>query len=230
MGFAWWGWTISLLVMIALAVAAGWRRGMSVFAIFIDYRNTWSLTQFQLAAWTFAILPVMFAFAFARASADAGKSWDFTIPGELWAVLGISLGSAAISSTIKQRKDTPTGSNQPLAAGERVPTRSAPGKASFFDMLAYDEGAAALKGIDVTKFQNLLFTLALVATFLWNSYWLLSKAQKPSELTSLPGFNEVVIGILGVSHAGYLTGKVIPQTGTPDQTDPGVQVATSRFV
>ncbi len=66
-----------------------------------------------------------------------------------------------------------------------------------------------------TKLQNFVFTVALAVTFLWNCLWLFAHARTPSAITGLPAFSGVALGILGISHAGYLTGKAIPQSGTP---------------
>ncbi len=39
----------------------------------------------------------------------------------------------------------------------------------------------------------------------------------------------VALGILGISHAGYLTGKAIPQSGTPATENGNTVLATKKF-
>ncbi len=82
--------------------------------------------------------------------------------------------------------------------------------------------------LDVTKFQNFVFTVALAVTYLWNCLWLFGKAGTPSAITGLPAFSAVALGILGISHAGYLTGKAIPQSGKP-QTDKDTKLVSEKF-
>ena len=96
-------------------------------------------------------------------------------------------------------------------------------------MFAYEEGESALTGLDVTKFQNFVFTVALAATYLWNCLWLLGQAKTPSAITGLPALSGVALGILGISHAGYLTGKAIPQSGAPDTQQAGTMLASEKF-
>jgi hypothetical protein len=89
-------------------------------------------------------------------------------------------------------------------------------------------GAGALTRLDVTKFQNFVFTVALAFTYLWNCLWLFAHAGTPSAITGLPAFSGVALGLLGISHAGYLTGKAIPQSGTP-KTDSDTMLANAEF-
>ena len=218
--------------MVIIAAYAGWRIAGTPWALFIDTRDTWSLTKFQLGLWTFAIIPVLIAFVLSRATKDPATAWDISVPGELWAVMGIALGSSSLSIAIKSQKNgDPTDADAAaLAAGDRILTRVSASKARFFDMLTYDEGAAALKRIDVTKFQAFVFTIALVTTFLWNALWLFAKAKSPVELSAIPGFNQTAVGVLGVSHAGYLVAKAIPQNGTPViAPGGGTELATAKF-
>jgi hypothetical protein len=142
-------------------------------------------------------------------------------------LLGLSLGSTAVAVSIKSEKNGPTG--DPLGAGDRVLTRKGASKARFSDMFAYDEGTGSLTRLDVTKFQNFVFTVALAVTYLWNCLWLFGKAGTPSAITGLPAFSGVALGILAISHAGYLTGKAIPQSGSPAETPDETELAGKKF-
>lgn len=226
MAAVWIAYGVTTGVMALVAAVAGLRRSKSVWGLFIDSRDTWSLTQFQLVLWTFVIIPVLVAVVIGRATKDPSTAWNLTVPGEIWGLLGISLGSTTLAVAIKSQKNDPPGN--PLGAGDRVLARTDAKNAQVSDMFAYDEGVGALSRLDVTKFQNFVFTVALVVTYLWNCMWLFAQAKSPSAITGLPAFSGVALGLLGISHAGYLTGKAIPQSGTP-KTDDGTKLAEDKF-
>jgi hypothetical protein len=227
MAATWIAYGVTLGVMVLVAAGAGLLRSKSPWGIFIDSRDTWSLTQFQLVLWTFVIIPVLVAVVIGRATKDPSTAWDLTVPGEVWGLLGISLGSTALAAAIKSQKNDPPGN--PLGAGDRVLARAGAQKARISDMFAYDEGLGSLTRLDVTKFQNFVFTLALAVTYLWSCLWLFGKAGTPSAITGLPAFSGVALGILGISHAGYLTGKAIPQSGTPEIEQGNTLLARDKF-
>ncbi len=226
MAAIWIAYGVTIGVMVLVAAVAGLLRSKSIWGIFIDSRDTWSLTQFQLVLWTFTIIPVLIAIVIGRATKDPSTAWDLTVPGEIWGLLGISLGSTTLAVAIKSQKNE--SAESPLGAGNRVLTRADAKKARISDMFAYDEGTGALTRLDVTKFQNFVLTVALVVTFLWNCLWLFAHAGTPSAITGLPAFSGVALGILGISHAGYLTGKAIPQSGTPAENG-NTKLATKKF-
>jgi hypothetical protein len=226
MAAIWIAFAVTVVLMAVVAAVAGFWLSHTIWGIFIDSRDTWSLTQFQLVLWTFIIVPVLIAVVIGRATKDPSAAWDLTVPGEIWGLLGISLGSTTLAAAIKTQKNDAPGN--PLAAGDRVLTRTGPKKARVADMFAYDEGAGSLTRLDVTKFQNFVLTVALAVTYLWNCLWLFAHAATPSAITGLPAFSGVALGILAISHAGYLTGKAIPQTGKPKTTG-DTQLATAKF-
>jgi len=221
MGSVWIAWVGALVVCLAVAALFGAKLNGTVWGIFIDSRNTWSLTQFQIAIWTLTVLPVLVALVLTRAMHDPASAWNITFPGEVAAVMGISLGSTTSAIVIKNQKDKQWGTGA-LARGEQIATRVDARTARFFDMLSHDEGKGALKSLDVTKYQNFIFTLALVTIWLWNALWIFGKAKHASDLTTLPTFNQTALALLGVSHAGYLVGKATPQSGDiPAQDERG---------
>lgn len=226
MAAIWIAYGVTTVVMMLVAAVAGLRRSKSIWGIFIDSRDTWSLTQFQLVLWTFIIIPILIAVVIGRATKDPSAAWDLTVPAEIWGLLGISLGSTTLAVAIKSQKNDPPGN--PMSAGNRVLARSGAEKAQISDMFAYDEGTGALTRLDVTKFQNFVFTAALAVTYLWSCLWLFAHAATPSAITGLPAFSGVALGILGISHAGYLTGKAIPQSGKPKTSD-DTMLATKKF-
>jgi hypothetical protein len=226
MATIWIAYGVTTVVMMLVAAVAGLRCSKSIWGIFIDSRDTWSLTQFQLVLWTFIIIPILIAVVIGRATKDPSTAWDLTVPGEIWGLLGISLGSTTLAVAIKSQKNNPP--VNPMGANNRVLARNGAEKAQISDMFAYDEGTGALTRLDVTKFQNFVFTVALAVTYLWSCLWLFAHTATPSAITGLPAFSGIALGILGISHVGYLTGKAIPQSGKPKTSD-DTMLATKKF-
>ncbi|MGD9700853.1 MAG: hypothetical protein AB7Q42_02765 [Acidimicrobiia bacterium] len=210
MGVFWTVWIVLVLILAGFSAWLGSRLRGSIWAIFIDSRNTWSLSQFQLVCWTFLGLPLIFATVIWRASDDASSAWDFEIPGQLLALMGISLGSAVASLAVKSTKNT----NRSLEIGARPASTQNP---PFADMFAVEEGTDALKNIDVTKFQNFFISLGLLASYLWivvDAFASLPQGVKVP--TSLPSFSQEMVGLLALSHGGYLVGKIPNRPGNPE--------------
>lgn len=227
MGAIWIAYGLALALMAVAAAVAGIKQSGTIWGIFIDSRDTWSLTQFQLVLWTFVIIPVLIAVVIGRATKDPSTAWDLTVPAEIWGLLGITIGSTALAVAIKSQKNDPA--DNPLGAGNRVLAREFAKQARISDMFAYDEGTGALTRLDVTKFQNFVLTAALAVAYLWNCLWLFRTAGSPSAITALPAFSGVALGILGISHAGYLTGKAIPQSGAPPTEEGNTVLGTTKF-
>src|SRR5215470_1225140 len=131
MAAIWISFGVTVGVMALVAALAGKLRSGSFFGIFVDSRDTWSLTQFQLVVWTFIIVPVLIAVVIGSATVDPSTAWDLTVPGEIWGLLGLSLGSTALAVAVKSQKNGP--SNSPLGAGDRVLARNGASKARFSD-------------------------------------------------------------------------------------------------
>lgn len=211
MGVFWTVWIVVVLILVGFSSWLGSRLRGTVWAIFIDSRNTWSLSQFQLVSWTFLGLPLIFATVMWRASDDAATAWDFEIPGELLALMGISLGSAVASLAVKSTKDN----NRSLEIGARPATIQNP---PFADMFAVEEGADALRSIDVTKVQNFFISISLLASYLWiviDAFSSLPKGEVKVPI-ALPSFSQEMIGLLALSHGGYLVGKIPNRRGNPE--------------
>ncbi len=215
-------WITWMVGVVALALFAGWLgstiRG-SVWGIFIDRRNTWSLSQFQLSAWTLAGLPLIIATAVWRARSDAVGAWDFKIPGELLALMGISIGSAVTSLVIKSAKDTQRGDG--IAARE-LSVKNPP----IQDMFAVEEGSTALKSIDITKVQNFVVTISLLVTYMWIAFQAAGDVATGQTPQSLPAFSQTMVGLLALSHGGYLVGKIPNRSGVPGATEPPLAAPT----
>jgi hypothetical protein len=211
----WISWIGITLFLVVVTAVAGQRLRGTVWAVFIDSRNTWSLSQFQLVAWTALGLPVILALAIWRGTTGAATAWDFSIPGELLAAMGISLGSAVTSLAIKSNKND---TRAPCVGGRAADLKRPP----VADMLAVEEGRQALRSLDPAKLQNFFLTVGLIATYAFMVY---ESARNGSgePLGGLPVLSDSMVGLLAISHAGYLIGKVPTRKG-----DPAGDAATHR--
>jgi len=215
-------WITVLAILVLLTAWAGKRRANTIWAALIDNRNTGSLAQFQIVVWSFTLIPIIFAAIWERATRSPSTALSLSLDASLWTVLGISTASILGANAIKTQKDQKD--NGPLSAGDRILVRTIPQEAGktprpkfyFFDMFAYDEGSKALKGLDVTKLQNWIFTVGFACTYIYVVIQQYSQVNDPSALTSLPALNNTILGLMGLSQAGYLTAKALPQNGTPD--------------
>ena len=277
MGSVYIGWLIYGIVFAVFAFVLGYftvnvnpnldpnskDKQSSILGIFVDTRHRVSLSRFQIILWTIIILSLIASVWTARAIGQVGRPLDFTIPGELLTLAGISLGSTVISSAIKSGKDQQgvnTNSAEMEADNAARDTNwniirgqeDKQYKPRFFQLFMHEEGGPKVvdKIVDPTKFQSFIITLVLAAAFVVSSLneftaieivivpeqlrqEAIAEAEEAGEeapteeeleeivptqkdilngIKELPGFDEnnTFLLLLGLSHAGYLAGKLPP--------------------
>ncbi|HEX2253220.1 MAG TPA: hypothetical protein VHQ65_08130 [Thermoanaerobaculia bacterium] len=221
---------LSLLVVVLLAVWAGRRAVVpslgrrAWFAVLIDERERYSLNRLQVVLWTVLILSTFLALLVSGLGDPVARAAAFDIPPNLLILMGISAGTAAMAGAVKDGKNTTrphkvSGSAAFLAtARQAAPAPAAemaagvaPAEAAmaaapapmaagphFSQVVLEEEGQNAGQIVSVTKFQNLLFTFAVAAAYLAVLF----------ETGTYPVFSDQVLWLLGISHAGYVGGKV----------------------
>lgn len=201
-----WAWAGAALVMLFAAAYLGANVRGSVLGVLIDTRGRFSLSHFQMVLWTLLALSLIAGVAAGRLLAGIPDALSFSIPTTLLAVMGISIASTASAIVVKSAKD--------VQAPERIAASDASDRPRFSQIFLVEEGEFADKVIDITKFQNFWFTLILVAAYA------VFAAKRIGELgtamTALPDFNETLVLLLGISHAGYLAGKMPARPGNPE--------------
>lgn len=65
-------WSLSAVVLLAAAALVGRRTHQNVLGIFIDNRNRFSLSQFQITMWTIVVLSLLAGIFLARVMEGAG--------------------------------------------------------------------------------------------------------------------------------------------------------------
>lgn len=205
-------WGLSLFPLLLLAVWIGRSLGRGYAGILIDNRGRYSLTQFQVVLWTLLVLSLLAGLFFARVFARVPDALGFDIPTELLIVMGISLGGGAIASTIKAGKDA--------SHPDRIAASDAKDQPRFAQMFLVEEGVLADRVVDVAKFQNFWLTIILIVAYIVLAFRAILSVTAIAEV-ALPGFEDRFLVLLGISHAGYLAGKLPEQPGAP----PGLTVA-----
>jgi hypothetical protein len=99
-----WAWIIIAVLLGGLLVASG--HGITGLArgLFIDERNAISLSRLQTAVWTVIIVSGFVTAALANVRLGESMPLDISLPGELWALLGISATSLVGTPLIRTGK------------------------------------------------------------------------------------------------------------------------------
>jgi hypothetical protein len=226
-------WAITALVLLIVAGILGHTVGRGPAGLLIDTRGRYSLTQLQIVLWTLVVVSLISGLFWARlVNGHISNPLDFTIPGELLAVLGISVGSTTAALAVKSYKNT----TQPSTIAASDPAVDAP---RFAQVFLEEQGPIADKVVDVAKFQNFWFTMLLVVGYVALVIHTGQSAASVATFT-LPGFSTTFVTLLGISHAGYLAAKVPggndPSAGlnlaalhTSQRTGIAPEVAIPRF-
>ncbi|HMV81564.1 MAG TPA: hypothetical protein PLD20_24845 [Blastocatellia bacterium] len=208
---------ISALVLLLLTWWAGRQAKFealgykpTIWGMLIDNRERFSLNRLQIVVWSLLILSTFLAVLAQNLRSDPGKA--LALPKELLSLLGISVSSAVVVGAIKNYKDV---TRPETIAGGRgfLNQRKAVSKAegivvkaqqpSFIQVFLEEEGIEGENQvISITKFQNYVFTVAL-----WVVYVVLAMKAR-----GYPALDENVLWLIGISHAGYIGGK-LPNKG-----------------
>jgi hypothetical protein len=200
-------------VLVVVAVLLGHGVGRGSLGVLIDSRGRYSLTQLQIVLWTLVVISLISGVFWARLIDDPSSALTFDIPGELLGVLGISVGSTVAATVVKSQKDE--------HRTVHIAASDATNPPSFKQVFTIEEGEFADRAIDVTKFQNFWFTTILVAAYIGLCIAQFNDLGSISELTALPGFDANFVTLLGISHAGYIAGKLPDRGGIPDAPSAG---------
>lgn len=194
-------WLVAAAALLAVAMVLGAVTQKTVLGILIDSRGRYSLTQLQLVLWSVILLSLIAGVAMGRLfGGAAGAALELDIPRQLLLVMGISLGSTATAVTIKAAKDA--------TSGERIAASGPGDPPRLRQIFLQEEGAYADKVVDVAKYQNFWITLIVVVSYVALAISEIAKLGSAPEMRALPGFSDSVLILLGISHAGYVAGKI----------------------
>lgn len=215
------GW-LWVMGVAALGIGlVGWAKARDPLAVFRDSRNRYSVSRLQLFGWSLVILSALVAGAVAnhRAGNDAVKALDVTIPPEVLALLGISVGSAAGSELIKTMKSAAPRVSQPAGERFKAPPHGLLAVADRPQVsdLVEAEGTSSPDLIDIGKVQMLFVTAIVLGAYAFQLWEVLGGVSRPTDdvlpFASFPALNEGVTTLLLISHGGYLVNKQVSTTG-----------------
>ena len=210
-------WMIIAASMIVFVAVLGGCVSGRILGILITERNVVSLSRLQVVVWTIIVLSAFVTIALKRvfyaATPPIADPLAIMLPWQLWALMGISTASLIGSPLVTANKET----NQRRLAARRnagVPykstriARAEAGDAEFADMFRGDKDENS-GSIDVAKVQMFLFTIicALAYSVVLGN-WMVG--NMPDQLSRFPVLADGLIALLGISHAGYLSSKGIP--------------------
>lgn len=179
--------------LVALALTCGFWGLVADKNIFVDQRDHFSLSRFQLVAWTTLILPSIWIMVAAKIDVDLADPLEIGFTDNLWWLLGISGASSVGASLIASRKNKD---------GEL-----ADAKESGLQDLVYGEDKGNNDAVDISRVQLLFFTgLALITYFA--ACWQVFRHAAVKDL-GFPAMSANLVTVLGISHATYLANKTI---------------------
>lgn len=217
-------WIVNFIVILVVYIILGVWINKTPWGILIDSRQKMSLSRFQLALWTLLLLSALFAVAWAH------KTLAIELKSEVWALMGITIGSGAgavIVKGTKEGKEPASAVRAAIGATPRVGVlhqNQQVSQASLADMFKGEE-VGDHDYIDIGKVQMFFFTLAAVLGYagaLWG--WKFAAGA-----LAFPPISQELLIVLGISHAGYLTIKSAPKTPTDAGAPTTVTGVSSRF-
>jgi hypothetical protein len=222
-----WQWGAVLLSLLIVAVCAGHLANGRWIGVLIDDRNRISLGRLQWLLWFLVLFSAYFT----------GAVWDVAfgdlpvVETNLFAVLGITTGSAVLANVVvegKKNDQSPTPNAVPpaptpgvaLAAAAaanpnanrigKVDVNASPQDASFAD-LYLGEDVTTRQSVDASRLQKLVITILLVTVYvqmLWSAF---VDASATYHAFSMPIVGTNFLGMMGISHAAYLVAKAAPK-------------------
>ena len=223
-------WVFTALGLLGFMLVLGLRICGRPVGILINERNLMSLSRFQTVAWTLIVLSAYMTAALSNIAAGAPDPLVVQIDWRLWALLGISttslVGGPLILSTktIKNPADAEA-VTQKAASELKQPVEEvrenregtlyanpSPADARFSDMFEGEE-INNTAYIDMAKVQMFFFTLVAAVSYVVLLFHMFATTY-PIKIAAFPLLPDGLIAILGISHAGYLSSKIVDHTKT----------------
>lgn len=220
-----WCWAGAIVLSLLLFLFIGWVQWGDPLAVCVDARFRLSLSLLQMWGWTLIIVSAFAVTSLFLTGASHGLALP-TYSAEIWGLMGLAFGSPALSQVILNKKGQQDGGEDPNAGSDPSATNIGVLDAntdmsswSFMDLFTGEE-VSNRDQIDMTRVQHFVITIALMAIFVsatwmqltdltWNMDW-----GDWSANHALPYLNATFLGLLGVSHAGYLVFKNLDKSGT----------------
>ncbi|MDR6202503.1 hypothetical protein [Paraburkholderia graminis] len=228
--------TFIVLLLICVLIGQG-VTGLPA-GILIDERNVMSLSRLQMLVWTLMVVSAMIAGTAVNIQVgdDAHAAMGWTIDSSLLALIGISTislaGSPLILSTkkdqnptqleVKEMKDRLKAQSEANPTNDgKVATNEFPSDARWSDMFTGEEVGNAGYA-DLSRIQMFFFTVlvgliyAMMLLDMFSHFTLVKGSGGPLPFTGFPELDKSLVGLIAISHGGYLTVKSLPHTKSAD--------------
>lgn len=223
------GYLISIGVLIIFLVILGKAITGRAIGVLINPRNLMSLSRFQIVIWTVIVLSAYLVMALHRLRVAVDDPCVIEVPGQIWALLGIStaslVGTPLISNSKKKKEPADPKISEQTAKFFAGETKDSVDKnregilyanentadARFSDMFEGDE----LKDtayVDLAKVQMFFFTVIVAVSYAVVLFQWMQDGENP--LGQFPGLSDGMVALMGISHAGYLGNKAVDHTKT----------------
>jgi hypothetical protein len=228
-------WVSCLVGLLGLFVLAGLTIQGRVLGVLIDERNRYSMSRMQIALWTVLILTTLYTVFIANiVRGDWISALTVDLDYNLIGLLGISVASfvtAPLALNVKanqpvnevvlnevgdQLRKIQKLSENPMAVG-RVLVKNNPDDARLADLIRGEEiGNATF--VDLSRLQMLVITAVVLLAYLAAvSYCLVAGDWV---LRELPKLSPALLLLVLISHGGYITGKLIPNSSAAAAPSP----------
>lgn len=204
-------WLGTLTVMLGVTLFAGSEIKGVWWGCLIDSRNKMSLSRFQLLIWTLIVLSAYLTAVFINFSNTENLDpLNVEIPKEMWVLMGIStaslLGTPLIHNAKEEASDNPA----------RLAKNDEPSEASWTDLVRGEEFEKQ-EFLDLGRVQMVFFTCVLAIAYCYAVARLFIGFD--TNISGLPAVGESMVALLGISHSGYLGGKVVEKNPRPEQVN-----------
>ena len=229
-------WLLAAACMAGYLMFLGSQISGNVLGALISERNLMSLSRFQLVAWTILLLSAFLVAVLHRLFTGAAQNaLNIGIDPTLWGLMGISAASFVGSPLLLNSKTTQTlddktakktsddlaaqGTPESVADIQKnslgkLYANSKMSDARLTDLFQGDEVGNTAR-IDVSKVQMFFFTIVSLLVYGVSLYYVMGSAMLKGEFTkgalSFPAPSQAMLGLLGISHATYLTSKTVPK-------------------
>jgi hypothetical protein len=192
-------WIVSSVLLFSALALFGLSSGRGWGGLLIDSRHKFSSSRLQIILWTVIVLSTVISVVGFNVVSGASEPIGFTIPGNVLAVIGVSVAGFAGSSLVKSTKNT-----------KNLHRNSDHTKANVRNLIEAEDDKSEVPGLEVSKVQMLAFTFVSVAAYSYVVLAWFADAKVASDLASFPDFSEGMLALIAISHGGYLGYKAAP--------------------
>jgi len=219
-----WQWILIIMALFVI-LASTLVTNNPLFGWLINEQNRMSLSRLQMFLWTVVILSAFVTAVFANLHFNRfDTAVSIAIPQELWLAMGISTSSLVGSGLILENKKSKTPvDTRSLKDENMMGVLKVNDKPSLLD-LVHGEEVGNHDKIDLTRLQNLLFSLVLVGTYMASLHSMFTTLVTAAPgvvniannfpITKFPELGSGAIALLLISHGGYLAAKAIDKQPT----------------